>query len=130
MKHNFANWEITQLLPEKNPYSDFDYRGVWKSKKEIAPSKYYSNLGGDYEYDDGIRDAWSWEDIRLYLLSKGYIIDIIYVMDREGEQLQWYFKVLTISTYETDEDFTYYSTYEECREAAILFILNENGWNR
>jgi len=117
MTHNFANWEITQLLPEKNPYSDLDYKGVWKSKKEIVPSKYYSNLGGDYEYDDGIRDAWSWEDIRLYLLSKGYE----YLIEHGSK-----------NTY----DITFrgkksgcirggYNTYEECREAAILFTLNE-----
>ena len=64
----------------------------------------------------------------MYLVSKGYIINILSYIDEieDGEhQILYYFNVTCLSTYETDEDFIYYHTYEECREAAILFTLNE-----
>lgn len=123
MNKNFANWKITQLLPEGNPYVDFDYRAVWASTKEIVPSKYYCNLSGNYDYDNGIRDVWTWEDIRLYLLEKGYELEIIFEIDIEGNQRLYYYNIHFFNSLDEEIDQTMYHSYEEAREAGYIYLL-------
>ncbi len=73
--HNYADWELTQLLPTTNLYSDTDEWVEIENEDGI-----FYILESQIEDEDccgsTIRDAWTWEDIRLYLLDKGFEIEI------------------------------------------------------
>ena len=128
--------------------SSFDIPQRWKSWKKLAQSDappyksklyceqadWYLNIEGDeyfihlgespdVEYTF-IRNAWSWECIRLYLLSKGYVyyLKLLFSNELENEINAWYFHVYHKGN---KVQIGWENTYEECREAAILFILNE-----
>ncbi len=121
MNNNFADWVLTQLLPEINPYSNIN---EWV---EMEDEDIIYVLESEIEDEDccgtTIRDAWTWEDIRLYLLKNNYYIvidikeveneikyeSIVYTKDKDGE--------LTCSK-------SYFSNnYEECRILAIKHCL-------
>lgn len=140
--YNFASWELTQMLPEINPYQfieDDDYPNSHKFKMKwyniddiitIQPS----NSGLFDRGFDYLRDAWTWEDIRLYLEERGYILKISPYVDiideKSGEfQIFYYFDIIYSSTGESEDDFTYYHTYKEARREAIIYCLNniDNG---
>ena len=81
-----------------------------------------------------LRDAWTWEDIRLYLKNKGFIINVHYW---ENNHEDYAIRLpYTISIYRNglviEEDYPDYSnTYEEARKDAIIYCLNliNNGHN-
>ena len=95
MNHNFADWEITQLLP-KNPYLEYD------------------------------STSWTWEDIRLYLAEKGYIINVI--SDNNGIFFQYYYiektKIGDMIKINIERSSNDYSTYEKARKECIIQCLN------
>lgn len=118
--HNYADWEITSLLPEINLYNK-DY--CWYGKKDDKMSvglKYLSEINSNPSNSNLFlesiknRDAWTWEDIRLYLKSKRYEIligsaAITYIATIQGN-------VSII--------LTGFNTYEEARREAIIYCLN------
>lgn len=129
--NNYANWEITQLLPEINPYKSEFFCEQQDWYLDIEQTDRFIHLGEypDTEYEF-IRNAWSWEDIRLYLLSQEieFFIDTYYGYDKK----QYYF-VVEIGKYDTS-DYEYYDSevhdwlfddYEEAREEAIKYCLTK-----
>jgi hypothetical protein len=75
MEHNFADWELTKLLPE-NPYGKLDSRHTPYIFDDEVYGEYIvifnsngSEIPDDYECE--YMRAWTWDDIRLYLLSNG-----------------------------------------------------------
>lgn len=119
MNHNFANWELTQLLPEINPYSNID---EWV---EIEDDDIVYMLESEIEDEDyygiTVRDAWTLEDIRLYLKEKDFII--CYSSDTKDCNAFIY-------RYNFDSDMFLNNkeeirgNYEEVREKAIVYCLN------
>lgn len=72
MEHNFANWELTQLLPKTNPnHTEYSWynkgNGVFLKSSDDAWSENQEYLEPKYEYN---RDAWTWEDVRLYFTKR------------------------------------------------------------
>lgn len=141
MNHNFANWELTQLLPEENPYKliddvqipdEIDARAAWCSIEEESWENKDLTIQLSLSYCETdvfncLRDAWAYEDIRLYLESKGYIITVYPYVDDvtvDEPQYQILYTYEVLKDYETDIDFTYYNTYEEARNEAIMYCLN------
>lgn len=125
MNHNFADWEITQFLPETNPYQFFEYLWVKEDRE--------SEIELIIEYSDEyikIRDAWTWEDIRLYLSSKGFVFTV-WEYDKEYEDTDnrpkhyFGFIILIGDNYSSvNNDDKWYFSYEEARKAAIIYCLN------
>jgi hypothetical protein len=125
MNHNFADFELTLLLPNIKYTNLWDNFTGWcwckEDEEEIELKEHYSD---EYEL---LAFAWTWEDIRLYLESKGYemLIDcIVDDVDFTTQQVLYYYRILLNSTYEIEEDFTYYNTYEEARRKTIIHCLN------
>jgi len=135
--NNYANWEITQLLPikdEESNYIWFKYNDWWANDKNLH-DVYLCKIEETYlhGFDEKciyLRDGYSWEDIRLYLLSQEieFFIDTDYGYDKK----QYYFKV-EIGKYGT-ADYEYYDsevhdwlfdTYEQAREEAIKYCLSK-----
>lgn len=144
--HNFLNWELTQLLPEKsqNYYSKYQSYESWilqyfNTGEDCMVEDYYiCAIEDDPDvkmYIENLQDVvdniknvkykqtWTYEDVRLYLKEKGY--KFVEVPARDGLYQIWY----------KDEmiwDF-YKDTYEEAREAGIKYCLelinkeNENS---
>lgn len=150
MNNNFANWDLTQLLPEQNPYKQKELPNYWWGmyKKSLfdgfikSPENYEDYFDfrlQAYEGDFGkiketkhqgrklLRDAWTYEDIRLYLESKGYIITVYPYVDDvtvDEPQYQILYSYEVLKDFEEEVDFTYYHTYEEARNEAIIYCLN------
>ena len=141
MNNNFANWEITQLLPENNPYllindvqvpDEIDAKAAWCSIEEESWDNKDLTIQLSLSYCETdvfayLRDAWTYEDIRLYLESKGYIITVYPYVDDvtvDEPQYQILYTYEVLKDFETNEDFTYYHTYEEARNEAIIYCLN------
>ena len=135
---NFANWEITELLPNQNPYL-----------KEVGESMYYCWVkratGGKtidtecslrfYFTGEILRDAWTWEDIRLYLQDKGFVLEVLYVddflkslkkaHDPDKEYLDWHYRYRETKNMDNfHSSSNTYSTYEEAREVGVLEVLS------
>lgn len=109
MKNNYADWEITSLLPLNN----INYNLLIKNDNNIVKqkeNKYYS--------DDKFKKVWSWEDIRLYLKEKGFQIEI-----DNYNIANIYSEILFTKLYKSlyQEPF---NTYEEARREAIIYCLN------
>ena len=125
--HNYADWELTQLLPEINPYPIIDEWVEIENEDGI-----FYILESQIEDEDccgsTIKDAWSWEDIRLYLLDKGFVISIHYW---GSEHLTKYCSktLYTICIMKNGLSFIEdykdsFNTYEEARKEAIIYCLN------
>lgn len=130
--NNYANWEVTLLLPIENTISE-ESGSMWivynindKSEK-FRQTDYYEPT---YDENYLVRQCYSWEDIRLYLLSQEieFFIDTYYGYDKK----QYYFKV-EIGKYGTDA-YEYYDSevhdwlfddYEQAREEAIKYCLTK-----
>lgn len=72
--YNFADWEMTQLLPEKEPYTKgreaFFY---W----EIEGEKVIATFEGAFKLSDNpkvLSDVWGFREIMDYLNNKGYYL--------------------------------------------------------
>jgi hypothetical protein len=118
--HNYADWELTQLLPTTNLYSDTDEWVEIENEDGI-----FYILESQIEDEDccgsTIRDAWTWEDIRLYLLDKGFEIEI------RRNNNQYTFKINCLKNNKIIDvvEYGYYSfEYELLRKTAIIECLN------
>ena len=137
MNHNFADYELTQFLPEKNP---FGLLNKWCVEKEITELKKdgYGKpmLCDDWDTDEFfyeqfrlLRDAWTWEDIRLYLKDKGFVFNIIAVVDDTDNleipcQILYTWNIIKLHVFEETESYDYVDSYEEARREAIIYCLN------
>lgn len=135
--HNYADWDLTSLLPENLIsfpgvfwYEDRDEDRVIYHESDIYDQLEGKTLDGFVQ----ISTAWSWEDIRVYLQNKGYIIVVKpYVDEFENEddesiqQILWEYRLITHEPLEINDEFyssdDYYHEYEEAREAAIRHCL-------
>lgn len=138
MDKNYASWELTQLLPEVNP-NDKGYESQkWYNDNRNGKIDMHlcqdANEINDYTVATVLaylRDAWTWEDIRLHLEN----VDIYYHVYRGSEEDNYgnifhtyYYIVEKFSTGETYHNSCLYEgfdTYEEAREAAIRYCLTE-----
>lgn len=137
MNKNYASWELTQLLPENNPNSiGYDWYYLVPHETDISP---YYELSYDgkfsgftYKESKYIRDAWTWEDIRLYLESKGFAYQVD--VSRLIENNKHHATVVWLNEFNDDPEFSSYrrleglnnfDSYEEAREGAILYCLEK-----
>jgi len=120
--NNYANWELTQLLPEINPYKSELFVEQQDWYLDIEQTDRFIHLGEypDTEYEF-IRNAWSWEDIRLYLESKGFSININHYVLQDIPY--WCHVVNSIDR--NSQDIGKFDTYEEAREEAIKYCLTK-----
>lgn len=136
MNHNFVDWEITQLLPEYNSYSLINW--IWYDSEYFLDFKEKENLEPELEYyycihkasEVRIKDAWTFEDVRLYLKEKGFEICLdkanLMAVQRLGVPNKWKMKILHNTEYvELDNSYKhkFYDTYEEARREAIKYCL-------
>ena len=130
--NNYANWELTQLLPEINPYQQDNGETMYFSWIDFEGKLAVDSHSSIRFYANGkiLRDAWNFEDIRLYLLSQEieFFMDTYYGYDKK----QYYF-VAEIGKYGTDI-YEYYDSevhdwlfddYEQAREEAIKYCLTK-----
>lgn len=61
---NYADWKITQMLPNNNPYNTQVFWNYYAGNYSLSHTK----------WNTYVRDGWTWEDIRLYLESEGYYL--------------------------------------------------------
>lgn len=120
--YNFADWELTQLLPEKHTFSEW----YIDSKNNLINNSCINTFKDIFS----TLPVWSWEDIRLYLEERGYILKIspyVDIVDEKSEEFQilYYFDIIYSSTGECENDCTYYHSYEEVRKEAIIYCLNQ-----
>lgn len=120
MNHNYLNWELTQLLPERNHYYKASARkGIWLD----INNKYILSSGNAISYNF-TRDAWIYEDVRLYLEERGYFLGREFsTYDKETTYINvWYFDDIHEGC--IIKEITNIS-YEEARNEAIKYCLNE-----
>jgi hypothetical protein len=131
MKHNFADWEITQKLTKKNPYINREKSNLtwayWfvKDKPEIITVDYFID-------ESTSRDVWTFEDIRLYLDSNRCYINVwyhLYPHNRYFTQSIHRNDVQVVQNMDIQEKLSLkkgnlYFTYEEARKEAIIYCLN------
>jgi glycine cleavage system H lipoate-binding protein len=155
MKHNYADWELTQLLPESPQTLNKDnHSTVWLVKSIHTNGVFIYITDGvndtldslsEDEEGSNIREAWTWEDIRLYLKSKGYIIEInTYITEDITKVAQSNYDFVILDLNNMTDDFKggfsadpifsnseeTYMTYEEARINSIKYCLQkikENG---
>lgn len=145
--NNYANWELTQLLPEINPYlpriehceKQFNH---WENKEKLLLPywndrgyidcgivQYKGEISSYYQHSSKYRDVWSFEDIRLYLESKGYFIsiDILYFnINHYYVDIYEQNKVFSdSSTWLHSKRLEVYDSYEQAREEAIKYCLTK-----
>jgi hypothetical protein len=148
MKHNYCNWELTQLLPETPPILNKDNNStIWIVKASSTLREFITITDGRNDTLDSIADdedsntrqAWSWEDIRLYLEEQGFRVSI-YLGVIDDSETSWVFDVKTevdiekdsskgiynyIKTYHSFQYNTgWWKNYEECRIESIKYCLN------
>jgi hypothetical protein len=137
--NNYANWEITQLLPEINPYlPKIEYCekqfNSWENKEKLLLPywndrgyidcgivQYKGEISSYYQHSNKDRDVWSFEDIRLYLESKGFSININHYVLQDIP----YWCHLVNSIDRNSQDIGKFDTYEEAREEAIKWCLSK-----
>ena len=141
--HNFADWKLTQLLPKNNP-NEIGYRwynegiNICLKLQDDACSENQNHLIPKYIYN---RDAYTWEDIRLYLLSKGFEVFVSRIDEgryevrlRFPECTEGYHVGELLKPFPASDDDSWidkpspleykeFSTYEEAREEGIKWCL-------
>lgn len=114
MEHNFADWELTKLLPENKSKEHVIYSDGWVISTTVL--QYRTMREGEFY-------AWTWEDIRLFLKKNGFRI----VENINPETIDFFcFDVWKWKNgYEGIEiaSFDAY-TYEDARRRAIIYCLN------
>lgn len=148
MNHNFADWDTTILFDNTNienrcnNYNHTIYIVIDKNNNEyiviLNDDACYSidEYVKDYNYVDS-RKAISWEDIRLYLESKGFVIGIKIVdsmykallKKTQSQVYSFYWEVYRIDAnneilHRQIPDITTFKTYEETRREAIKYCLS------
>lgn len=148
MTHNFADWNTTVLFDNTDisktcNYNDNTLYIVVDEEGEedviiLDDRACYSikDCVKDNGYLDS-REVITWEDIRLYLLSKGYEY-WIYPFDFIHDESKRLYSV-TIQKYNLSKEDNYndkitltdFESYEEARKVAITYCLNliNNGHN-
>lgn len=129
MNNNFVSWEITQLLPENNPYSNLD---EWVEIEDDNLDEVYYKLKSELTENEcaiTIRSAWTYDDVRLYLLSKGYYVDIMRFQNNPKYpkllfNLDIIFNDKWTDKWWLNDNIRWFETYEEIREYGIKFCLN------
>jgi hypothetical protein len=115
---NYANLELTQLLPKYNPYFSFCY--IVKDVLDNIKLRYNQLEIGDTV----LRSAWSWEEIRLYLKDKGFYYSQVFTYSEKA----CYFRVMRLKEGEFYEEHSGIGdteiTYEKARLEAIKYCLN------
>lgn len=132
MNNNFANWEVTKLLPDNPSFLSITTKAYIFKDQGIGEGDFIvifdseSSKSPD-DYDCPYLQAWTWEDIRLYLEKHKMIVCIDPFTDIVEENT--YQTLYTYCLFEIDVeegltlDFTYYTTYVEAREAGIIECL-------
>lgn len=112
MNHNFVDWEITKILPTKNPYNTQTFWNYYAGNYSLSHTK----------WNTYVRDAWTFEDIRIYLENKSYYLSRNFNKSNNNNIVvdvwrfeEWYEGFLDIS-------FKAY-TYEKARNEAIKHCL-------
>lgn len=152
MERNYADWQLIQLLPIKNDESEFkttydsiiithENEILLDDGKNIDLSDFTEKeFNGDLYAEDAdecrlnfksiyYRPVWSWEDIRLYLQSKDYLLSVLPYFDEElsdinGESTYLYFyRLINLRNNDIVEDSEYFHTYEETRYEGIKYCL-------
>ena len=136
MNHNFASFELTKLLPLKNEFGNLhkelnEYFWAYptqQQRKNKDTTNAYVTRRQHFYY---IRGAWTWEDIRLYIKSRGFGYTV-WEYKREAEDVDnrpddyygfiYWSKDNQYSSVSIDD--LWFSTYEEAREECIKTILN------
>lgn len=120
--NNYANWELTQLLPQINPYGT-DYHWIKPypdSSFEKLTLAYHSKLSANQLCIE--RNAWTWEEIRLYLESKGFNIN--YKHNLFNDKVSWSVCVNNMTNRVFSTENIEQDSYQQAREEAIKWCLN------
>jgi len=165
--NNYANWELTQLLPKNENPTGWWYKEIKESSEDFIVLNLPPNIGyysrkhryirfrnlyskrnffkeyiadkclltktidtdklavrgikiiSTFKYID--KSAWTWEDIRLYLESKGFSININHYALQEIPY--WCHVVNSIER--NSYDIGKFDTYEQAREEAIKWCLTK-----
>jgi hypothetical protein len=120
MNHNFCDYELTKLLGN-NPYYDNQIRFYWSIPKG-GNDKNPVLLSAK---NDTSITAWTWEDVRLYLESKGF--EIYFYRQTPKSQYYWHIYKVNVKWYlneDCNKIYIVYDTYEEARFEAIKYCLN------
>lgn len=135
MKNNFASYELTKLLPKNE--NKLDYAWYELTPQQLSGTKIpaYIELRNThirfsplrFEKEELLCPAWTWEDIRLYLHTKGYHIN--YLINEECTYFEYEILSTTnVSDAWYEESNKGFTSYEEAREAAIkhcLYMVDE-----
>lgn len=110
---NFADWELTCLLPINTTH-----RFLIRNDNTIHELELSTFLNPSV-----YKVAWGWEDIRLYLESKGYYLG------RGVNTFDVNFNIINVWYYDKEHEpyqvkVFIRSTYEETRKEAIKYCLN------
>lgn len=127
--NNHANWELTQLLPEINPYQQDNGETMYFSWIDFEGKLAIDSHSSIRFYTNGkiLRDAWSWESIRLYLESKK-ISFVVWEYNNKTKYgfITWSKNNLLFPQYSScnNDDITF-DSYEQAREEAIKWCLTK-----
>lgn len=129
MNVNYPDWEINKLLPKKNAYSKNPLKWCYCEYKAYSP-KFTSKSNTEkslvikseivldpnwtrYTKVTELQDAYTWEEIRLYLASKRKDISVLHNS----------FLPKSEAYYDANNDKISAASYEECRYKIILNLL-------
>lgn len=113
MNHNFANWELTQMLPDRNKFSEW-----YIDSQNNLINNSCINTFKDVVFT---LPVWDWEDIRLYLKSQGFVI--CYTPDTKDCNAFIYRYNFDGDMFINDKK-EIRGTYEEIRIESIKYCLN------
>lgn len=138
--HNYANFEITSLLPNINPYKKlYPVTGYFNWIECLETSEVY--IMEDCEPHESTHnilpnDVWTFEDIRKYLFDNKIVLNIepsirnnslyyrICIVNFEKNELYYIYN-------EEEDDCEYWSiyllfdTYESARQYGLIHILTK-----
>jgi hypothetical protein len=116
--NNFADWELTQLLPDNKLHKNSRFLFLFDGKIHLKNHNWYTHQ--KKINSKIVKVAWTWEDVRLYLEDKGFTI--CYSANPKDCNAFVY-----KTNFDTDMFLNGYQeirgTYEEARREAIIFIL-------
>lgn len=145
-KDNFADWEITKMLPQKQ----IEVTDAFSHIFLIEEDNEVYNLLDFEEIPEKYTIAWTWEDIRIYLESKKVFINnehrtFVNTSNLNATELEMCGYQVTIKFYENSNSDSEprkknryldeivlpnlsktYPTYEEARREAIKYCLSLN----
>jgi hypothetical protein len=130
---NYLDYETTKLLPE-NPYNNYP-PCWWILANYIDNEEPFLTGSGSIAYDADGMLAWTWEDVRLYLDEKGYIIEITYdsgacgyipsIYNKITKEEYYYSSFNTFEKYGEDVEYgNIFTCFETARLTAIHYCLH------